>query len=119
MPRAYHVSTVLSIALFLTYGVGCLLANGMAAESKRFGLSQFRRLTGSLEVHGPVGLLVGYKLPVIQLLSASELALLIRLGVATRPRVRDSIRETMPAAVLLPVNVYFAWYAWQTRLSNT
>ena len=117
MTRMYHISTVLSIALFLTYGSACLFANGMAAEFKRFGLSQFRRLTGSLEVLGAVGLLIGYKLPAIQLLSAVGLALLMLLGVATRLRVRDSFRETVPAAVLLLVNVYIAWYVWQTRLS--
>ena len=114
--RAYHVSTVLSIALFLTYGVACLLANGVAAEFKRFVLSQFRRLTGSLEVHGPVELLVGCKLPVIQLLSALPQTLLMRLSVVTRLHVRASIRETMPAAVLLLVNVYVGWYVWQSRL---
>ena len=119
MTPAYHVSTVLSIALFLTYGVACLLANGMAAEFKRFGLSQFRRLIGSLEVLGAVGLLIGYKLPVIQLFSAVGVALRMLLGVATRLRVRDSLRKTTPAAVLLLVNVNIAWYVWQTRLFNT
>lgn len=117
MTLAYYLSTLLSIALFLTYGFACLFANGMVAEFERFGLSQFRRLTGSLEVLGAVGLLIGHKLPAIQLLSAVGLALLMLLGVATRLRVRDSLRETVPAAVLLLVNVYIAWYVWQTRLS--
>lgn len=117
MTLVYYISTLLSIALFLTYGFACLFANGMVAEFERFGLSRFRRLTGSLEVLGAVGLLIGYTLPAIQLLSAVGLALLMLLGVATRLRVRDSLLETVPAAVLLVVNVYIAWYVWQTWLS--
>ncbi|WP_411279091.1 DoxX family protein [Gemmatimonas sp.] len=108
---------VLSITLFLAYGSACLFANGMVAEFERFGLSRFRRLTGSLEVLGALGLLVGYTLPGIQLFSAIGLAMLMLLGVMARLRVRDSLRETAPATVLLLVNAYIAWYVWQTRLS--
>jgi len=116
MTLAYNISMVLSITLFLGYGIACLFANGMVAEFERFGLSQFRRLTGSLEVLGALGLLIGYSFPGIQLFSAMGLALLMLLGVMTRLRVRDSVRETAPATVLLLVNVYIAWYVWQTRL---
>ena len=115
---AYRVSTVLSIGLFLYFGFACLFANGMVAEFERFGLSRFRRLTGSLELLGALGLIVGYLLPVLQLLSAVGLALLMLLGVATRIRVRDSprdsLRETAPAVALLLVNVFIALVTWRT-----
>lgn len=115
---AYHIATVLSIALFMGYGASCLFANGMAAEFERFGLSRFRRLTGSLEVLGALGLLAGYQIPLLQLVSAAGLALLMLLGVATRLRVRDSVQESAPAAVLLLVNAYIAWYVGRTWLSS-
>jgi hypothetical protein len=116
MTVAYHILTVLSIAVFMGYGASCLFANGMAAEFERFGLSRFRRLTGSLEVLGALGLLAGYQIPLLQLFSAAGLALLMLLGVSTRLRVRDSVQDTVPAAVLMLVNTYIAWYVWRTTL---
>ena len=118
MTLLYHVSTVLSIGLFLGYGFACLFANGMVAEFERFRLSQFRRLTGSLEVLGALGLLAGYLFPVLQLLSAVGLALLMLLGVATRLRVRDSLWDTVPAAALLLVNAYIALYVGRALLTR-
>ena len=111
MTLAYQISTVLSIGLFLYFGFACLFANGMVAEFDRFGLSRFRRLTGSLELLGALGLIVGYALPLLRLLSAVGLALLMLLAVVTRLRVRDSLLETVPAAVLLLVNAFIAVYA--------
>jgi hypothetical protein len=109
---AYHGWTILSIGLFLGYGVACLFGNGMATEFERFGLSRFRRLTGTLEILGALGLLVGYWLPMLQLLSAAGLSLLMLLGVGTRVRVRDSLLETVPAAALCVANAFIALSAW-------
>ena len=116
MTLVYQLSTALSIVLFLTYGFACLFANGMVAEFERFGLSRFRRLTGSLEVLGALGLIAGHVFPPLRLLSAVGLALLMLLGVAARLRVRDSLLETTPASVLFVVNAFIAWYTWRTLL---
>ena len=62
---------------------------------------------------------LGTNFRLIQLVSALGLALFMLLGVVTRLHVRDSFQETTPAAVLLLVNVYIAWYVWQTRLFST
>ena len=112
MAVAYHLSTILSIGLFLWYGIACLLSDGMAVEFKRFGLSRYRTLTGSLEVLGAVGLATGYAWPIIGVFSALGLAALMLLGVITRIRVRDSVIETVPAAFLLFVSLFIALYAW-------
>jgi hypothetical protein len=44
-------------------------------------------------------------------LSAGGLALMMLLGVATRIRVLDSLAQTLPALVLMCVNLFIAWYA--------
>lgn len=58
MGAAYHLANVISIGLFLFYGVLCLFADGMVDEFERYGLSRFRRLTGALEVLGATGLVI-------------------------------------------------------------
>lgn len=106
MIGAYHVANAVSILAFGVYGALVLFADGMAEEFERFGLSRYRRLTGSLEVLGAAGLLVGYLVPAVTLVASGGLALLMLLGIATRIRVRDTLGEIIPAGVLLAVNVF-------------
>jgi hypothetical protein len=109
--RAYYASILVSSALFLFYGVACLSFEGMKRDFERFGLSRFRTLTGSLEVLGALGLIVGQLWPPLVPLSAGGLALMMLVGVAIRIRVLDSLAQTLPALVLMCVNLFIAWYA--------
>lgn len=109
---AFEVALVLSAAAFLAYGTACLAFDGMKRDFERFGMGRLRVLTGSLEVLGAVGLLVGWVLsPSLVAASAAGLALLMGAGVATRIRVLDSLAQTLPALVLLAMNAFVAWYA--------
>lgn len=116
MEIAFQVSVGLSVAFFLYYGLDCLLSDGMVVEFERYGLSRYRRLTGSLEVLGAVGLAVGYFVVPILVLASAGLMLLMVLGVATRVRVRDPVAETIPALVLMLVNAYILFYALSTSV---
>lgn len=117
MGLLYHLANVISIGLFLYYGLLCLFADGMVDEFKRYGLSRFRRVTGALEVLGATGLIAGYLFPVLSALSAAGLAFLMLLGLAVRVKVRDSLLEMVPAAFLLLVNAFIAARAvsWLTQ----
>jgi len=97
--------------LFLFYGLSILVSNAMETEFERFGLSRFRKLTGSLEVLGSVGLMLGYFLPILVVAASSGLTLLMVLGLATRYRARDSLAEALPAFVLSLMNLYILVYA--------
>ena len=111
MTYAYHGLTALSVLVFLYYGSTCLFANGMADDFDRFGMAHLRLFTGTLELLGAVGLVAGLFLPALTIVSAGGLALLMAMGLLTRVRVRDSVRETAPAAVLMAVNGFLVWYA--------
>jgi hypothetical protein len=109
--RAYYASILVSCTLFLCYGFACLFFEGMRRDFERFGLSRFRTLVGTLEVLGALGLVVGQFWPALVPLSAGGLALMMFLGVAARVRVLDSLVQTLPALVLMCVNLFIAWYA--------
>lgn len=96
----------ISATTFILYGLLCLLTDHMKTEFQRYGLSEFRKLTGTLELLGGTGLLVGqyYYSPLITL-SASGLALLMFLGVIVRIRTRDPLIEILPALILMVVNL--------------
>jgi hypothetical protein len=106
------VAAVISAGLILSYGLLVLFFHGMEAEFERFGLSRYRRLTGVLEVLGGVGLLVGIIVPEVMLIASGGLALLMTLGVITRIRVRDTLLESLPAWIVLLINVFIFVNAW-------
>jgi uncharacterized membrane protein YphA (DoxX/SURF4 family) len=91
---------------FLFYGFACLFSQHMMDEFSRYGLPQFRLLIGALEVAGGLGLVVGYILPVIQILAAGGLALLMLLGCLLRVRIKDSILQILPAFIFLVLSLF-------------
>lgn len=102
-------------AAFLVYGVSCLSSEWMRAEFTRFGLQRLRVLTGGLEVLGGIGQLVGLAWPPVLWLSSGGLALLMVLGVGVRVRVNDGWLQTLPAVVLMLVNVFIVIASWPNR----
>ena len=113
MTLAVQISFVLSVTLFLGYGVSCLFMGAMVDEFARYGLSPFRRLVGLLEVLGALGLLASLFIPLLVFPSAAGLALLMALGVITRVRVRDPWIEAIPAGALMVINLFLCVAALQ------
>lgn len=111
MITLHRLLTILSSVLFLWYGWSSLYGDGMIDEFARFGLSDYRRVTGAFEVLGALGLLSGLVVPALVVASAAGLSLLMLLGVITRVRVRDPWIDMLPALVLMFLNVFLAVHA--------
>ena len=100
------VLTVCSGVMFLGYGLLCLISPSMEREFTRFGLAHLRVLTGSLELLGGLGLLVGLRWPPALWLSSGGLALLMLCGVGVRLGVSDGLVQILPALALMLLNSY-------------
>ncbi|MBM4245959.1 MAG: hypothetical protein FJ148_19520 [Deltaproteobacteria bacterium] len=111
MEFAFQSAKALSIAAFLFYGLACLLFEGMNAEFERYGLARLRKLTGSLEVAGALGLCAGYFLPPLVIAASGGLSLLMLMGVLVRVRIRDPLVSMLPALALLVINAYVLGFA--------
>ncbi len=98
--------TVFSSLSFLGYGIAYFTSTKMKDEFKRFGLEKLGVLTAILELLGALGLLVGFKLTPILLISSGGLALLMFFGVAVRIKVKDSFMVTIPATFYMLLNAY-------------
>jgi hypothetical protein len=90
---------------FLFYGIECLKSKKMVAEFERFGCSQYRIITGVLEILGAIGLAIGWFVPYLTALSAAVLATLMFLGILVRLKVGDSLLACTPAFILFVVNL--------------
>jgi len=89
---------------FFGYGFSCLFSNKMKAEFVRFGLAQYRSLTGILQVAGGTGLIAGFYYEPLTPLSSLGLALLMFLGVGVRIKIHDPVITIIPAFVFMGLN---------------
>jgi uncharacterized membrane protein YphA (DoxX/SURF4 family) len=101
------ILTIVSAVSFLYYGFSCLFTETMVLEFDRFGLSTTqRKLTGTFQLLGSIGLLVGLLTAPVGLVASGGLTLLMFLGVLTRMRIRDSFVQILPAALFMLLNMY-------------
>jgi hypothetical protein len=97
---------LISSLSFMGYGIAYFKSPKMKSEFKRFGLEKVGALTAILEILGALGLLVGFKLHPILLISAGGLAILMLLGVAVRIKKKDGIWVSLPAFFFMILNAY-------------
>ncbi len=107
---------MISSLSFLGYGITYFTSSKMKEEFKRFNLEKVGALTAILELLGAIGLIVGYWVPVILLISSAGLSLLMLLGVITRMKVKDSLLVTIPALFYMLVNAYIFYYTYNYYL---
>ena len=95
---------------FVFYGSQCILLPARIAEFNRYGLPRMRVPIGLLELAGGVGVMVGFKFPLIGLLATSGLALLMLGGVLLRFYIKDSLVQIIPAMcfMLLALSILLA-----------
>lgn len=103
---------------FLYYGLGCFFSNHIVDEFERYGLSKFqRRLTGSLQLLGSLGIMIGLYIPVIGFISAFGLSVLMILGFSVRIKIRDTLKQSLPSFIFIWVNAYIAYHFYKVIVS--
>jgi hypothetical protein len=95
---------VLSAALFVYYGVGCLTLPRLRNEYLRYGIPHLRVISATLQLLGAAGVVIGIKIEPIGLAAATGLCVMMTLGVIVRIRMRDTVRVMLPAASLAVIN---------------
>ena len=96
---------------FLAYGTGCFTSRHLRIEFVRFGLSSLRNLIGFLQICGALGLLAGFRFPLLANTAAAGLALMMMLAILVRIKIRDGFLRTTPAILYFLVNGYLALFA--------
>lgn len=94
---------------FFYYGMSCLLENRMKAEFYRFGIPQFRRLTGISQLVAASLILLGYLFPILTLIATLALSVQMFLGFILRISIRDSLLQSSPALLFFILNAYLSW----------
>jgi uncharacterized membrane protein YkgB len=103
--------TLFSAISFLAYGAGCFTSRHLQREFVRFGLSSLRNLIGLLQICGALGLLAGFRFPLLGQTAAGGLALMMLLAIVIRIKIHDGFLKTTPAILFFVVNGYLALLA--------
>ena len=106
MQTSITIAAALSSVSFLLYGASLFGSHAMVAEFERYRLAPYRTLTGALEIVAGVGLLAGLRFRPLLLLSAGGLAGMMLGAIIVRLRARDPLLSTIPAVLLLCLNVF-------------
>ena len=108
MPNKIFLDVLIALLAvsFFYYGLACIFSKHMVSEFERYGVPKFRIMIGVLEVLGGVGLIGGYLVPAVQLLSVGGLALLMFSGCVLRLKIRDSVQQMLPAGILMILNLW-------------
>lgn len=91
---------------FFFFGIGCLISPRLISEFNRYGIPQFRTLTGSLQLFGAIGIFIGYAYLPLQTFSTAGLSLLMLCGVGVRIKIKDGFWQTLPALFYCGLNAF-------------
>lgn len=91
---------------FLGYGSACFFSSYMKQEFLRYRLGSQRLLVGALQCCAGIGLLAGTSQPWIGQAAAGGLALMMLIAVVVRIRIKDRMRQMIPALFYLLLNAY-------------
>ena len=106
----FEIISLFSGSSFVFYGFSCLFSSKMALEFKRFGIPQYLKLTGILQILGGISLVIGiWTLPLLAFIGAAGLSLLMFLGFAVRMKIKDSFLLSAPALTFALLNGFIAY----------
>ena len=111
------VQVVLGL-LFVAIGSMTVAGRQMFVDNfRRFGYPQwFRVVTGSLEILGGIGLLIGIWLPWLAALASAGLALVMLGAISTHLRIREPLQKVFLPLVMGALAILVAVNYWPTFL---
>jgi len=81
----------------------------MVNEFVRYGIPQFRKLTGWLQLLGSLGIIIGFWIDYLQIFSTIGLSLMMLLGVTVRIKIKDNLTKILPALFYFLLNAFLSF----------
>jgi hypothetical protein len=100
---------------FFGYGAFCLTSSYMVAEFERYGMPEFRVLTGASQILAAAALLAGFAVPQLGALAAAALSIQMFVGLGVRVSIGDSFAQSFPAAIYFLANAAIAYLFFAKR----
>ncbi|WP_445381297.1 DoxX family protein [Robiginitalea sp. IMCC43444] len=98
---------------FCYFGISCLVAEYMVVEFERYGLKNFRKINGVLQLLGSLFLFLGFFQAIFTVIGAFGLALLMLAGFIVRLKIKDGFIKSSPAFIFMVINLIIGINALQ------
>lgn len=107
---------VFSSISFLIYGYLSFKSERMINEFKRWNIYQFRTIVGVSQLLGGSGLILGFYLPIMTIISSLGLTVLMLLGFFLRILVKDGLLRSLPSLFYFFINGYIFLFSYKNLI---
>ena len=105
----FNFLILFSSVSFFFYGLSSFFNSFMIDEFIRYRIPQFRKLTGWFQLLGSLGIIIGFWVDNLQVLSTIGLSLMMLFGVAVRIKIKDNLIKILPAVFYCLLNAYLSF----------
>ncbi len=101
-----NICILLSSLSFFSYTAWYFVSPKMKGEFKRFGIEKLGLFIIITQFVGASGLMIGFIVPELLIISSLGLAIQMLAGVIVRIKIKDSIWVSLPAFFYMVLNAY-------------
>jgi len=90
---------------FIIYGYSSFISRRMKSEYARWGYNNQRKIVGSLQLLGGIGLILGLKINVLLITTSFCFIMMMTMAIFIRVKIKDNITDILPAITYLFLSI--------------
>tara|TARA_B100000579_G_scaffold431377_1_gene446314 strand:- start:1473 stop:1805 length:333 start_codon:yes stop_codon:yes gene_type:complete len=90
---------------FIIYGYSSFISRRMKSEYIRWGYNGQRKVIGSLQFLGGIGLILGLQIDVLLITTSFCFIMMMTMAIFIRIKIKDNITEILPAITYLFLSI--------------
>ena len=90
---------------FIVYGYSSFVSRRMKSEYARWGYNNQRKIVGSLQLLGGIGLILGLKINVLLITTSFCFIMMMTMAIFIRVKIKDNITDVLPAITYLFLSI--------------
>ena len=96
---------------FIIYGYSSFISRRMKSEYARWGYNNQRKIVGSLQLLGGIGLILGLQINVLLITTSFCFIMMMTMAIFIRIKIKDNITDILPAITYLFLNLLILYYS--------
>ena len=90
---------------FIIYGYSSFISRRMKSEYARWGYNNQRKIVGSLQLLGGIGLILGLQINILLITTSFCFIMMMTMAIFIRVKIRDNITDILPAITYLFLSI--------------
>ena len=90
---------------FIIYGYSSFISRRMKSEYARWGYDNQRKIVGSLQLLGGIGLILGLQINVLLITTSFCFIMMMTMAIFIRIKIKDNIADILPAITYLFLSI--------------